>query len=251
MKLLRDTLVVFAHQFGLTVRSPAWLVIGIVQPLLYLGLFLPLLRNALGIATEAEAAALFVPGLLVLLLTGASAYAGVGLISDVRNGVLDRCQVSSVSRSALLLGRVLRDVVSYLFQAGLLIVVAVAIGMRPHLPGVLASLAVLGLVAAGLSAGSHVLALGASHEGAMTGLLQLLTLPVMLLSGIMIPLTFAPGWMQAIATVNPLAHVVTGTRELFAGRLASGPAYLAVAVALGMALVLVGGATRRFAVRLR
>ena len=74
------------------------------------------------------------------------------------------------------------------------------------------------LVAAGLSAGSHVLALGASHEGAMTGLLQLLTLPVLLLSGIMIPLTFAPGWMQAIATVNPLAHVVTGTRELFAGR---------------------------------
>jgi len=250
VKTLRDSLVVFSQQMALTMRNPTWVVIGIVQPLLYLALFLPLLRNALGIESQAQAAALYVPGLLVLLLTGASAYAGVGLISDVRNGVLDRCRVSAVSRSALLLGRILRDVVSYLLQALLLIGVAVAIGMRPSPVGVLVSLVVLALVAAALSAGSHVLALGAAHEGAMTGLLQLLTLPVLLLSGIMIPLTYAPDWMRAVATVNPLSHIVTGTRELFDGQVTSRPAYLAVGLAVGLALVLVGGAARRFTVRL-
>ena len=251
MKFVRDTLVVFRHQLALTVRSPSWLVIGIIQPLLYLALFLPLLRSVLGIDTYAQAATLFVPGLLVLLLTGAGAYAGVGLISDARNGVLERCQVTAVSRPALLIGRVLRDVVTYLVQALLRVGAAVAGGMRPNPPGLLLGLGVLAIVAAALSAGSHLLALGSSHEGAMTGLIQLLTLPVLLLSGIMIPLTYAPGWIQALAVVNPLSHVVTGTRDMFAGQLTTDPARLAIAVSVGLVVLLAGGGARRFSASLR
>lgn len=251
MKLLTDTRIVFGQQIRNTLRTPSWLVLGIVQPLVYLGLFVPVLRGALGVPTYAEAYALFVPGVLVLLLTGASAYAGLGIVNDVRTGAIARCQVTSISRVALLLGRVLNDMVSFLFQALVVLGVALACGMRPDVIGMLASLGLLCLMSGTLSAISYSIALRAKHEASMSGMIQLLTLPVLMLSGIMLPLTYAPGWLQAVADANPLAYVVTGTRDLFDGRLATADVRTAVLVAVCTAAVGIALSGRRFATQLR
>ena len=44
MKLLRDTWLVFGRYFGLFIRNPVWVALGVLQPLLYLLLFAPLLK---------------------------------------------------------------------------------------------------------------------------------------------------------------------------------------------------------------
>ena len=117
MKLLRDTWLVFGRYLGLLVRNPAWVVIGVVQPLLYLLLFAPLLQPLANMRGFPSGGAynVFVPGLLVQLGMFGAAGVGFSLIAELRFGVIERLRVTPVSRVALLLGRAMRDIVSIIF----------------------------------------------------------------------------------------------------------------------------------------
>ena len=106
MKLLRDIWLIFQRQFLLLVRNPIWVFVGVFQPVMYLLLFAPLLKPALGVSTNAEAYRIFVPGLLVLLAIFGGLFQGFGLIAELRAGVIERSRVTPVSRVALLLGPV-------------------------------------------------------------------------------------------------------------------------------------------------
>src|SRR5262245_17522976 len=137
MKLARDTWLIFQRQMMLMLRNPVWLIVGIVQPVFYLLPFGPLLKSALNVSNNADAYKIFVPGLLVLLAMFGPLFTGFGLIAELRAGVIERSRVTPVSRLALLLGRSLRDVVSLLFQAVIITLLALAFGMRVQLGNVL------------------------------------------------------------------------------------------------------------------
>ena len=69
MKVLRDSWLVFERYLGISLRNPAWVVIGLVQPLLYLTLFAPLLKSVAGAPGFPAGGAfnVFVPGLIIQL----------------------------------------------------------------------------------------------------------------------------------------------------------------------------------------
>jgi ABC-2 type transport system permease protein len=209
-------------------------------------LFAPLLPSALGVHDTGTAYRTFVPGLLVLLAIFASLYAGLGLIAEVRAGVIERFQVTPVSRVALLLGRCARDVVTTVLQALIITVLAVAFGMRGHLVGVLLAFGMLSLVAMLLSAVSYGLALRLRSEEAMSPLVQTLSQPLMLLSGVMLPLALAPGWMRALADWNPLSYVVSAQRSLFAGDLGASCLWQAALFVGALTVLAVAWAARSF-----
>ena len=136
MKILRDTWLVFGRYLGLFLRNPVWVVIGVVQPLLYLLLFAPLLKSIAAMPGFPPGGAynVFVPGLLIQLgLFGASGV-GFSLIAELRFGVVERLRVTPVSRLALLLGRALRDMLTLLIQSLLLVLVALPV-RAAHPPG--------------------------------------------------------------------------------------------------------------------
>src|ERR1700724_4746224 len=107
-------------------RNPAWVVIGVVQPALYLLLFAPLLKSIAAVPGFPKGGAynVFVPGLLVQLGMFGAAGVGFSLIAELRMGVIERLRVTPVSRGSLLLGRALRDVMSILTQSLILILLA-------------------------------------------------------------------------------------------------------------------------------
>ncbi|HWG98602.1 MAG TPA: ABC transporter permease [Pilimelia sp.] len=218
MKLLRDTWLVLQRQLLLVLRNPVWLIIGVVQPLYFLLLFAPLLKPALGATTNAEAYRIFVPGLLVMLSIFGSVFVGFGLIAELRAGVIERSRVTPVSRLALLLGRSLRDVLSLLVQALLITVVALPFGLQVSLADVLLAYLLLGLIGLMMSAVSYGIALKLRSEDALAPLVNALAQPILLLSGILLPLAFAPQWLQTVAKWNPFSWAVDASRSLFAGR---------------------------------
>ena len=69
MKPLRDIWLVFGRYFGLFIRNPAWVALGVLQPLLYLLLFAPLLKSIASAPGFPRGGAynVFVPGLLIQL----------------------------------------------------------------------------------------------------------------------------------------------------------------------------------------
>lgn len=246
VKTARDTWIIMQRQLGLLLRNPVWVIVGVIQPFFYLVLFAPLFKGALGVDTTAEAYRIFVPGLLVLLTIFASLYAGMGLIAETRAGILERCRVTPVSRLALLLGRCARDVVTMLAQAVIIVVLAIPFGLRVGLVDVLLAFALLSLVALMLSAVSYALALKLRSEDAMSPLMQTLSQPVVLLSGVMLPLALAPGWIRALADWNPFSYTVAAQRALFAGNLGDPSVWQGAAIAGGLTVLAVAWAARAF-----
>ena len=248
MRLIAETWLVFQRYMWLFLRNPVWVVIGVIQPVFYLVLFAPLLE---GIARSpgfppGGAYNVFVPGLLIQLgLFGASGV-GFGLIAELRNGVIERLRVTPVSRFALLFGRTARDIVIMVTQALLLILLSLPFGLNIHPLGIVLMLALLALLGLMMTPVSYAVALWLGSEDAFAPLIFTATLPLLLLSGVLLPLSFAPAWLQAIAAANPLAYAVDAARAIFNDRLADPSIGIAVAVMAILASIAVSFAARAF-----
>jgi len=137
MKTIRDTWLIFRRSLVLTLRQPTWLIFGIMYPLLYLVLFGPLLDGVVSqVGGGVGAYNWFVPGLLVQVALFGSAFVGFGLIAELRYGVVERMRVTPMSRTAMLLGRSLRDVVLLLVQALLMVALSIPFGLHLDPAGV-------------------------------------------------------------------------------------------------------------------
>jgi ABC-2 type transport system permease protein len=248
METVRDTLLIFRRQLRLTLRNPVWVVIGLIQPFLYLAFFGPLLKNIAGAPGFPEGSAwqVFVPGLLVQLGLFGTAFVGFGIIAEYRAGVIERMRVTPVSRLALLLGRVLRDVVMLLVQAIVLILAGVAFGLRAPVVGVVIGLGFVLLLAISVASLSYAAGLITKNEDAFAPLLNMITVPVLLLSGILLPMSLAPGWLDVLSRLNPLRYVVEAMRDVFLGRYLTATVAEGIAVAVALAAVSVALGTRTF-----
>jgi ABC-2 type transport system permease protein len=217
VKTLRDIWLVFLRYWGIFRRNPAWVAIGVLQPVLYLVLFAPLLKSIASVQGFPPGGAynVFVPGLLIQLGMFGAAGVGFSLIAELRAGVVERFRVTPVSRLALLLGRALRDIVMLLMQATILIVLSLPFGLNIHFTGVLVVLALVGLLGLLMASISYACALWLKSEDSFAPLIFTATLPLLLLSGVLLPLTLAPGWLRAIAAANPLSYAVDAARAVF------------------------------------
>lgn len=219
MKFFRDTWILFTSYLVTTLRNPVWIMISLFQPIAFLLLFAPLLDSALRNPNNPNSNALnvFTPGMLVLLALFGSSFVGFGIISELRAGVVERLRVTPVSRLAPLLARALRDGVILLVQAVLLIIVAFLLGLKADLGGIAISMAIVLLMGIALASISYALGLLLKDENAFAPLLNIFILPIQLLSGILLPLSLAPDWLQNVAKINPFYYIVEATRALFAG----------------------------------
>jgi ABC-2 type transport system permease protein len=219
--MLRDAMITFRYQMRLLLREPVWIVIVMIQPLLYLALYAPLLdsiANRPGFP-PGNAWSVFVPGLLIQLGIFGSMFVGFGIIAEIRYGTVERMRVTPASRLGLLLGRVLRDTIVLLIQAALLTLIAVAFGLRVPLAGALITVGIVGLLGVSLASLSYAAGLWLKSEDALAPLLNMVSVPVLLLSGILLPMTLAPRWLQRLASLNPFSHIVDAARAAFVDHL--------------------------------
>ncbi|HEX6544439.1 MAG TPA: ABC transporter permease [Ktedonobacterales bacterium] len=218
-KLLRDSWLMFKSQLNVSRRNPVWVFIGMFQPVCYMLLFAPLLKNLVGVPGFPRGGAynIFTPGLMVMMAIFGVGFAGFGIIGRLRSGFIERMRVTPVSRLAMILGTLGVDMCLFLIQIVLLVAVGLLLGFRPD-PGGLALLALL-LILAGVSMAcfSYALALIFKDESGLAASVNLFVLPLMLLSGIMLPLTLAPDILQNVAKANPFAYAVDASRTLVAG----------------------------------
>ncbi len=248
MQSLRDTWLPFKHYLTITLRNPVMVIVGLFQPVVQLLLFAPLLEpiaNTEGFP-EGGAIGVFTPGLLVMLGITGSLFVVFGFIAELRAGVLERMRVTPLSRLALVLGRLLRDVVMLLLQATVLVGVAWLMGLRADPAGVALSMLIVVLLGLLVSSCSYAVALILQDENTVASVLNFLILPILLLSGITLPLTLAPNWIQNAAGVNPFAYAVDASRALFIGQLGNPAVWQGFAVMGVLAFLGVFWAVRSF-----
>ncbi len=244
--MLTETYVVFLRQMKILLRNPVWVIFGLTQPILYLVLFGPLLTKVRGGGLGGDDAwRVFVPGLLLQLALFGAGFAGFGIIQELREGVIDRQRVSPARRLSLILGRTLQVMVTLAVQAAILILVAIPFGLDPSWGGIAASVVLVCVLGIGISAWSYAMGLILKDEDAFAPMIQSVTLPLLLLSGVLLPMSLAPGWLETASKVNPLTHVVDAARALFRGDFGDSDVLLGtgIAVALGALLAVWGART--------
>ena len=221
MTFAYQTFVVFRRQLRMNLRNPAWVIIGMLQPVLYLLLFGPLLEPLIDQFGAQNAYTFFVPGMLVQLGVFGAFFAGFSLIGEWREGVIEAERVTPASRTALLVGRLYRDLLQLLVQALILIVLGYALGMEASAAGLVLGVALTLLLGGACAAASNALALTTKSEDVMAPVINMVMMPVLLLSGILLPMTIGPAWLARASDFMPIRHVVDGVRSSFAGDFAA------------------------------
>lgn len=222
LKWLHDTGAVFTREFLVILRDPFTLIFSLLQPLVFLGLFGPLLDGMLSGQSIDGASALqwFLPGVLVMIAIFGTGMVGGNLLYELMTGAYERILATPLYRSSILTGRALKEFAPLVAQALLITVVAIPFGLDFYPLHVLVGLLILGIFGIGLGSLSYALGLASKgREWLFWGVQQSLIFPLLMLAGMMLPLETGPEWMQALSKVNPLTYIVDAERALFTGTL--------------------------------
>ena len=163
-----------------------------------------------------------------------TAFVGMSVVWDKRLGFMNKVLSTPVSRSAIILSKVLAASVRALFQAAIVMVVAFALGITTGSNftafSLLGVFAIVFLISVGLSSFFTALTLRATRMEMPQAIFQLITLPLMFASSAYFPIAQMPSWLQAIASVNPISYTIDAVRRLMVFSDGFGPLPLDFAV---------------------
>jgi ABC-2 type transport system permease protein/oleandomycin transport system permease protein len=202
-------------------RVPSLLVFSTIQPIIFVLMFRYVFGGVVGLSglINVPYVDYLMPGIFVQTTVFGAIGTAIGLATDLQSGLLERFRSLPMSRSAVLAGRTLADLVRNIFVAALMVGVGYAVGFR-------ANVGALGLLAAMLIVllFGYALSWVFASVGLMTGnpeTAQAAAFPVMaplvFASSAFVPVSVMPGWLQAFAAHQPVSVTVAAVRALCIG----------------------------------
>jgi len=247
MTTTRELGLLFQRHFTQQLRNPTWLFVGFSSPVLYLALFTPLLEHFAGPhGTTGQVLDTFFPGILALLAFASGSAQGFSTIFELRSGVIERLRVTPASRFAILAGPLLSAMTFVFIFDAIAVAVAWALGFRIHWGGMVVLAVLLGIFMVTMSAWSVAMALTTKEISGFASVVNGLSLPTLLLAGVLLPLSIGPGWLRVLGHVDPLYYVVEGARSLAAGTFTGDHVWQAFAVVLPLCALVLWWATAVF-----
>jgi ABC-2 type transport system permease protein len=216
---MRDTYLITLNELRVTMRNPFWSISSLFQPIVYLLLFGPLLNGIAGSRglPGGNAIQFFAPGLLVMNALFGSGYEGFTLRDKLDSGFLERLRVTPISRLSLTLGFILQSSVNLVIQSAVLIACSLFFGLRLDPLGAAILVLLVILIGITMASISYRLGLMIREGGILAGIINAFVLPLMILSGIMLPISFGPPIIQALARIDPFLYAVNASRALING----------------------------------
>ncbi|MEV0172404.1 ABC transporter permease [Streptomyces sp. NPDC050803] len=229
------------RQLMVFVRQPAYAIITLIQPVIWLFLFGSLFREVVELGGFGTTSYLdyLVPGVVVMSALGASMWAGMGTLDEIQRGTLDRFLTTPVSRAALMNGNVVHNGLVTAAQSVIIVLLGLLGGA--DYPGGIAGVTVLVVASVLLGtvfgALSNALGMLVRERESIIGINTFLLLPLTFLSSAFMAPAQMPGWMRHVADVNPLDWAMVAGRSALSddpdwgGVLLRGGGLLALAVA--------------------
>ena len=157
--------------------------------------------------------AYFYPGIVVLVLLFTSIFATISVVNDRREGFLQGILVAPVPRWQIVLAQALGGTTLALGQGVLLLLLSPIIGIRFGVTSLLLSIGVMILLAFGLTNLGLLLAWRMDSTQGFHAIMNLLLIPIWLLSGAFFPSTGVPGWLEWTMKFNPLTYGLAAFRH--------------------------------------
>lgn len=233
-----DTFHLLVRDVRATIRIPIWVIITLVQPIIWLVLYGQLFKRVVEIPGFAATSYVefLTPGVVIMSAVFGSAWAGMGIIQDLDAGVMDRMLATSVHRGSLIAAHVLHSALTVVVQTVIILGIGLVLGARfpGGVAGVLMILFISALLGAGFSALSNGIALMTRREETLIAITNFFGLPLTFLSSAFMATALMPGWISSIARVNPVNWAVEGSRNAMLGQ-----NWLSVGLQTGLLLVFV------------
>ncbi len=215
----QETLALTRRWFIQLQRRPSTLLVGIIQPLLWLLLFGALFQNApAGIFGEDRNYTQFLgAGIIVFTAFGGALNSGLPVMFDREFGFLNRLLVAPLtSRFSIVLASTIYIVTLALVQTVAIIAAAYALGAGiPTLSGLGIVVLIIGLLVLAFTALSLGLAFALPGHQQLLAFVFLVNLPLIFSSTALAPLSFMPNWLQWVASLNPLTHAIEPIRHVY------------------------------------
>ncbi|MFF1720201.1 ABC transporter permease [Streptomyces sviceus] len=238
------------RQLMVFVRQPAYAIITLIQPVIWLFLFGSLFRKVVELGGFGTTSYLdyLVPGVVVMSALGSNMWAGMGTLEEIQRGTLDRFLTTPVSRAALMNGNVVNNGLVTAFQSVVIVLLGLLGGA--DYPGGVTGIAVLVLASVLLGtvfgALSNALGMLVRERESIIGINTFLLLPLTFLSSAFMAPSQMPSWMRHVADFNPLNWAMVAGRSA----LSADPDWGVVAgrggALLGLAVVAVWLSIRTF-----
>jgi ABC-2 type transport system permease protein len=196
------------RQLRALARQPAYLVISLIQPVIWLFLFGSLFRKIVELPGFGTSSYLdyLVPGVVIMSALSTSMWSGMTVLEEIDRGIMDRFLVLPLHRSAIINASVIMQSIMTTVQS--VIIVALGWAAGAHYPGGVAGVLVLiagsVLIAVVFSAFSNTVGMLARQRETIIGINTFLLLPLTFLSSAFIVTALMPHWMRNVADGNPV-----------------------------------------------
>jgi ABC-2 type transport system permease protein len=237
--ILPDTWYLTGRKLRALMRQPVVLAMGVIQPVIWLFLFGEMFRKIIdipGFSYQGSYTAYLIPGIVAMNAMSGNMWAGMAMIEEIDRGTLNRFLVTPASRLAIMNASVVEQAVTTTIQT--LLIAGLGYAGGAHYPGGAGGIVIL--VVASIEVGvlwgalSNMTGMLLRAREAIIGVYTFFMLPLMFLSSAFMQPSFLPGWMQAIASRNPLNWEV----QIGRSALSAAPDWSAIAVRAGGLLAL-------------
>jgi ABC-2 type transport system permease protein len=213
----RNSLVLARRGVARIVREPSQILDVTLQPLIFVLLFVYVFGSAIKVPGGGNYHEYLIGGMFGMALVGTAQGTAVGVSTDMATGLIDRFRSLPISRSAVLAGRVIADLLTEVIAILVLVITGLAVGWRIH-NGVGHALLAFGLCL--------LIAFAMTWVGACAGMLVknpeaaaavgfIFFLPLVFVSNTFVPTQGMPAWLRVVADWNPVSAVASSCRDLF------------------------------------
>jgi ABC transporter DrrB family efflux protein len=216
---VKDTWVLARRSIARIIREPEQLSDVTIQPVIFVLLFTYVFGSAIVLPGGGSYHQYLISGMFGMTMAGSAPGTAVGLTSDMSTGLIDRFRSLPMSRSAVLAGRTLADLLTQVIGIVVLVATGLAVGWRIHngvgdalLAAALSLLFAFAMTWAGACAG---MVLRSPEAAQAMGFI--IFLPLSFVSNAFVPTQGMPSWLRVFANWNPMSAVAASCRTLFGG----------------------------------
>jgi ABC-2 type transport system permease protein len=248
---------IFNRWIKKTLRRPPFLFFSLVQPVVWFVLFTQAFSSIANIRTPLPGGGFltfkditgtdsyltfFSAAVVIQTVIGSAMQSGLGLVTDLESGYLDKMRVAPIHRSSILMGKVMSDGFRILLQTCVILILAFAlgVGVATGIPGIALILIIAAVFGIAWSGISTFIALATKNSEATLMISIITTFPLLFLSTAVMPLQLLPSWVQTVSTYNPISYIANSIHAIVISAAfdwtAFGQALLTILVVGGLSL---------------
>ncbi len=213
---------IFARWIRKTLRRPQFLFFSLVQPVVWFVLFTAAFAKIADIPGFAQSSgtssyvAFFSAAVIIQTVISSAMQSGIGMVTDLESGYMDKMRVAPIHRSAILLGKVLSDGFRIVIQTIVILLLGILLGVTiaTGIPGLLILLGIVLAFGIAWSGISTFIGLATKNSEATLMISILTTFPLLFLSTAVMPKYLLQDWVQTVATYNPMSYIADGLHNL-------------------------------------